>query len=138
MILTYFVLGLLLAFGIARYNQSNKLFWTLFMSFILGIAGGSIYQKLTSSEDEKEETVVTCGQETLNVTTVSSMYCLLADAEETCKTEKSHSMSIHNDVHKETMDFLLKMSMGELPRNKSKPSNKLVCLHISTLADNSA
>lgn len=138
MILIYFVLGFLLALGIARYNQSNKLFWTLFMSFVLGIAGGSIYQKLTTSEDEKEETVVTCGQETLNISTVSSMYCLLADAEESTKTEKSNSMSIRN-VHKEAMETILMMSEGaELPKNKSKPQNPIVCLHISTLADDTA
>ena len=96
MILIYFVLGFLLALGIARYNQSNKLFWTLFMSFVLGIAGGSIYQKLTTS------------------------------------------MSIRN-VHKEAMESILMMSEGEeLPKNKSKPQNPIVCLHISILADNSA
>lgn len=38
MILLWFVLGILLAFAIARYNESNKLFWQLMLAFVLGYA----------------------------------------------------------------------------------------------------
>ena len=34
-----FILGILIILGIARYNQSNKLFWTLFVAYTLGFAG---------------------------------------------------------------------------------------------------
>lgn len=37
--LIYFLAGILLAYGIARYNESNKLFWQLTLLFILGYAG---------------------------------------------------------------------------------------------------
>lgn len=39
MILLWFILGMLLIFAIARYNESNKLFWTLLFSFVMGFAG---------------------------------------------------------------------------------------------------
>lgn len=39
MTLFVYLLGLLLILGIARYNESNKLFWILFTTFTLGFAG---------------------------------------------------------------------------------------------------
>ena len=39
MILLWFILGIALIFGIARYNESNKLFWTLLFCFVMGFAG---------------------------------------------------------------------------------------------------
>ena len=39
MTFTLFLLGLLIILGIARYNESNKLFWTLAIVFTLGYAG---------------------------------------------------------------------------------------------------
>jgi len=39
MILLWFILGIALIFSIARYNESNKLFWTLFVAYILGFTG---------------------------------------------------------------------------------------------------
>jgi hypothetical protein len=38
MVLLWFVIGILLILCIARYNESNKLFWQLFLAFILGFA----------------------------------------------------------------------------------------------------
>ena len=34
-----FVIGVLIILGIAKYNKSNKLFWTLFTAYTLGFAG---------------------------------------------------------------------------------------------------
>ena len=39
MTVLWFILGIVLIFGIARYNESNKLFWTLLFAFIMGFAG---------------------------------------------------------------------------------------------------
>lgn len=58
MILLWCLLGISLAFGIARYNQSNKLFWILFTSFVIGIAGASVYNKLTNDQSETESVQV--------------------------------------------------------------------------------
>lgn len=54
MILLWFVLATLLAFGIARFNKSNKLFWVLFISFIFGIAGGSIAHRFFTTSNSKQ------------------------------------------------------------------------------------
>lgn len=49
MILLWFLLGIALIFGIAKYNESNKLFWTLLLSFIIGIAGAKVVLDTTKS-----------------------------------------------------------------------------------------
>ena len=42
MALFLFLLGILLIFGIGRYNESNKLFWVLLLSFIGSYTAASI------------------------------------------------------------------------------------------------
>ena len=39
MILLWFILATALIFAIARYNESNKLFWTLLFALVVGFAG---------------------------------------------------------------------------------------------------
>lgn len=39
MTVLWFIIGIALILCIARYNESNKLFWTLLFSFIMGFAG---------------------------------------------------------------------------------------------------
>lgn len=56
MILLWCLCGTLAAFCIGRYNQSNKLFWALFTSFVLGIAGVSVYNKYTENQSEVQST----------------------------------------------------------------------------------
>ena len=53
MTLFIFILGLLLITGIARYNESNKLFWTLLTCYVLGFTGAKlIYDNLGKNESE--------------------------------------------------------------------------------------
>lgn len=50
MILAWVFVGLVIAGIIARINQSNKLFWILFTSFMVGIAGSSVYNKCRTTQ----------------------------------------------------------------------------------------
>lgn len=54
MIVLWFVLGILLAFGIARYNESNKLFWQLTLAFILGYAATVMCTRTFGNEKSNE------------------------------------------------------------------------------------
>ena len=56
MALFWFICGILLICGIARYNESNKLFWTLLVSFVGTFAAASIV-------------IATCNNDTKNVQT---------------------------------------------------------------------
>lgn len=54
MTLLLFVILLVLICAIARYNEDNKLFWYLLVSLLAGIAGGAMYQKLTTSDTKSK------------------------------------------------------------------------------------
>lgn len=54
MILLWFVLGILLALSIARYNESNKLFWTLALAFVLGFAATVMVHRTIDSQKQSE------------------------------------------------------------------------------------
>lgn len=54
-----FILGILIILCIARYNESNKLFWTLFTAFTLGFAATKV---LYDTFKEKEQSEVSLNQ----------------------------------------------------------------------------
>ena len=53
----WFIFGIVLITLIARYNESNALFWKLFLSFVLGIAVASLVIKCSSNNERNEETL---------------------------------------------------------------------------------
>lgn len=66
MILLWALFGLLTAMAIGRIEKSNKLFWILFTSFMVGIAGGHLYMKYKEAKSEESVPVImpTVGQTT--------------------------------------------------------------------------
>lgn len=54
MILVWVFVGLLIALALARINQSNKLFWILFTSFMVGIASSSVYNQYRKTQCKTE------------------------------------------------------------------------------------
>ena len=56
MTLALFIFAVLLALGIARYNESNKLFWTL-TCFILGIACTKVVYDTFSEKEQSEQSL---------------------------------------------------------------------------------
>lgn len=48
----FLILAIIIAACIARYAESNRLFWTLFVSLMMGMAGWTLYQKLSSDNDK--------------------------------------------------------------------------------------
>ncbi len=63
MILLWFILGIALILAIARYNESNKLFWTLLFAFVMGFAGAKMYLDVHHGDEQ---------QSNVNLTQVSS------------------------------------------------------------------
>lgn len=57
MTLALFIFAIALAIGIARYNNSNKLFWTLLTCFILGIACTKIVSDTLSEKEQSEQSL---------------------------------------------------------------------------------
>lgn len=54
MTLLMFILGILLIAGIARYNNSNKLFWILFTCFTVGFTGMKVLHDTFKDKEQNE------------------------------------------------------------------------------------
>lgn len=52
-----FLLGLIIIFGIARYNESNKLFWALLISYILSFTVTKVITDTFGDEERSEKTL---------------------------------------------------------------------------------
>jgi len=59
MALLWFLLGIVIIFGIAKYNESNKLFWVLLVSFIGSFTIANVVIS-TTSENKDQTTKVYC------------------------------------------------------------------------------
>ena len=59
MTLLMFVIGLIMIIFIARFNESNKLFWTLLISFISGIAAAGVYNNCTTQNKNENKVTLT-------------------------------------------------------------------------------
>ena len=57
--LLMFVIGLIIIIGIARFNESSKLFWTLLISFLSGIAVSGAYSIVTNQKDNDNKVTLT-------------------------------------------------------------------------------
>lgn len=70
--LIYFAAGIALAYGIARYNESNKLFWQLALLFILGYAGVVLCTRaFDNNERNSEDSTQVC---TTQMQTIAQAY----------------------------------------------------------------
>lgn len=63
----YFIFVIVVALLLARYNESNKLFWTLLVSLMAGMAGWTLYQKLTTSDKVKQNSITQIQQNGISV-----------------------------------------------------------------------
>lgn len=80
MILLWFVLGIVLAFGIARYNESNKLFWTLLFSFVMGFAGTKMVLDSASSKEKSNSNLTqVCSTQMPKATFSTTTYYMTND-----------------------------------------------------------
>lgn len=80
MIFTLFALGMLVAFGIARYNESNKVFWQLMLAWVLGYATiVMVHRTFGNDERNGENLVQMCPTQMSTVVSDASLLYLLAD-----------------------------------------------------------
>lgn len=130
MILAWVFVGLLIAIAVARIEQSNKLFWILFTSFMVGIAGSSVYNKLRTTQCKTESssyyhTLLTC--DTMSITspvTIDESMCL-----------SEISLTAAGNGKLEFNDYVKALSKCCVETRKQPPRTlklKKVCLNILT------
>lgn len=79
MILLWFILGIVLIFLIARYNESNKLFWTLLFAFVMGFAGTKMVLQTINGEEQSEVCFNQNGSTQVSITTLNALQHFITD-----------------------------------------------------------
>lgn len=94
MTLFWFLAGLAICIGIARYNEDDNLFWKLFISFIGAFVAATVVR--TQLENENQEKIVKVEKATVNPTQVLrstlstiNFYSLASVSQAATKREKS-------------------------------------------------
>ena len=59
---------------IARYNESDKLFWKLFLAFVLGFASAKMYYHLTNERNENTLTQVSPTQASMELSGIAQFF----------------------------------------------------------------
>lgn len=79
MTLPIFILGILTALGIAKYNESNKLFWILLTCFTLGFAGTKAVYDTFDGEDEQDSVSLNQAYPTQELPTMENAFVCIFD-----------------------------------------------------------
>ena len=74
MVLFWFIIGLIAITLIARYNESDKLFWKLFLAFVLGFASAKMYYHLTNERNENTLTQVSPTQASMELSGIAQFF----------------------------------------------------------------
>ena len=131
----WFIFGIALITLIARYNESNALFWKLFLSFILGIAVASLVTKCNSNNERNEEVLAQVSPMQVSDCMPSNALYLLADIDNPMSTNESSNpvgkvqTSVTNENFFISSEVLA--NSRDQPRFNSKPPER--CLVKSIL-----
>lgn len=129
MALFWFICGILLICAISRYNESNKLFWTLMVSFVGAFTAASVI--IAVCNDEHKENVVANVSPTQLYVNTTNTDALLATV----------FYNTTNDVAYDTpvavsKDYYISNDILPCSRvinlNDKPPQNKQLCYNIST------
>lgn len=75
MILLWFFVGILIIFAIARYNESNKLFWTLLLSYVMGFAGTKmVHDTIYGGKQSNDNHVKACSTQMMSAAFDTATY----------------------------------------------------------------
>lgn len=135
--LLWFFIGILIIFCIGRYNESNKLFWILLISFVGSFAVATIITKVTSydSNGAKKKEVQVCNP--TQASNNASGIFLLADA----MLGDTQSVQLKPASQETYMPELLSIGFNSPLVNSGIVYSPLkppqLCLHTSILHDTS-
>lgn len=74
MVLFWFIIGVIFIALIARYNESNALFWKLFLAFLLGFASCKMYIHLKNEQNKENLTQVCPTQESTELPGIAQFF----------------------------------------------------------------
>ena len=96
--ISFFLVGLLIITLVARYNENEKLFWQLLISFIGAYGAATIAINALSSEKKQSKEVVITSKPMQAPTSKSYNFCSLADLSSLVTVEEYSSVPAGKDI----------------------------------------
>lgn len=115
-----FSLIVLVIAAVARYNESNKLFWTLLTPFIVAFAVTKMIQKDSSPKQDETVTLQISPTQSTVLTSDAFMYLLAGDS--VSGTKKATSPSVGKDTIPVENDTIIRSKATSKIRDQSKSS----------------
>ena len=109
----WFLVGVMIILGVARYNESEKLFWQLLISFVGTYGAATLAINALSSNEKKQSKEVVIASKPMQVPSSKSYtICSLADLSGLVTVEEKSSVP----VGKDTASKLTNPSLSEVGR----------------------
>lgn len=115
-----FSLIVLIIAAVARYNESNKLFWTLLTPFVVAFAVTKMIQK--DSSPKQDETVTLQVSPTQSAVLTSDAFKYLLAGDSVSETKKETSPSVGKDTIPVENDTIIRSKATSKIRDQSKSS----------------
>ena len=115
-----FSLIVLIIAAVARYNESNKLFWTLLTPFVVAFAVTKMIQKDSSPKQDETVTLQVSPTQSAVLTSDAFMYLLAGDS--VSETKKETSPSVGKDTIPVENDTIIRSKATSKIRDQSKSS----------------
>lgn len=115
-----FSLIVLIIAAVARYNESNKLFWTLLTPFVVAFAVTKMIQKDSSPKQDETVTLQVSPTQSAVLTSDAFMYLLAGDS--VSGTKKATSPSVGKDTIPVENDTIIPSKATSKIRDQSKSS----------------
>ena len=125
MILLWFILGIALIFGIARYNESNKLFWTLLFSFVMGFTGTKMMFDIHRSNEQSNVNLTQVYSTQVPVAKLSTNTCYITSI----APQEGNVVTAHQPVSQSVMPALSEknvISSEVFGRTRDQPQLNLI------------
>lgn len=117
-----FCLTVVIIYGIARYNESNKLFWTLLTPFLLGFAVWTMTHKESVPQQEEITVLQNNPTQAAALTPDTYMYLLTGDSANATKKATSHPVGQDSTALPDSSLSTGKIAVKTRDQpNKSKP-----------------
>jgi len=122
-----FIAGIILIILLARYNESNKLFWTLFTCLTIGMAAHVIMSNISTEKKSSNNVPVVQSTQALAVTSSSLTYLLADDLLPTSvkATSNPASQTMITDDYCSTFSNASGMTQGINIKLLPNPPNKV-------------
>ena len=115
-----FSLIVLIIAAVARYNESNKLFWTLLTPFVVAFAVTKMIQK--DSSPKQDETVTLQVSHTQSAVLTSDAFKYLLAGDSVSATKKETSPSVGKDTIPVENDTIIRSKATSKIRDQSNKS----------------